>query len=77
MLKEIQAETSAVRSAVEEQREKLDKTTAEVDAVVKEMKEGEIKTREELAAIREEVNNVRDMLPKVCPSRPQTSPCPG
>jgi peroxin-14 len=68
-LKEIQAQTSAVRTAVEEQREKLDKTTTEVDAVVKEMKEGEIKTREELTAIREEVNNVRDMLPKVCSDR--------
>ena len=39
-MKEIQAETSAVRSAVEEQREKLDKTTSEVDAAVSIMGEG-------------------------------------
>ena len=65
LLKEIQAEPGAVRVAVEEQRERIDKTTSEVDAAVKEMKEGETKTREELASIREEVNNVRDMLPKV------------
>ncbi|KAI0704949.1 hypothetical protein BC835DRAFT_1403872 [Cytidiella melzeri] len=65
LLKEIQAETSAVRAAVEEQREKIDKTTSDVDAAVKEMREGESKTREELASIREEVNTVRDMLPKM------------
>lgn len=65
LLKEIQAETAAVRAAVEEQKEKVDKTTQDVDAVVKEMREGEIQTRDEMREIREEVNNIRDMLPKV------------
>lgn len=65
MLKEIQAETAAVRTAVEEQREKVDKTTADIEAVVQEMREGEVKTRDEMREIRDEIDNIREMLPKV------------
>lgn len=65
LLKEIQLETAAVRTAVEEQKEQVDKTTNDVQLVVKEMRDGEVKTRDELREIREEVNNVREMLPKV------------
>ena len=45
LLKEIQAETAAVRLAVEEQKEQVDKATKDVQAVVKEMRDGETKTR--------------------------------
>ncbi|KAI0080111.1 hypothetical protein K474DRAFT_1658377 [Panus rudis PR-1116 ss-1] len=65
LLKEIHAETAAVRAAVDEQREKVDKATQDVEEVVKEMKEGEAKTRDEMREIREEVNNIREMLPKM------------
>ncbi|KAH8102460.1 peroxisomal membrane anchor protein conserved region-domain-containing protein [Cristinia sonorae] len=65
LLKEIQADTAAVRAAVEEQKERVDKTTQEVELVVKEMKEGEAKTRDEMREIREEISNVREMLPKM------------
>lgn len=65
ILKEIQAETAAVRTAVEEQSEKVAKVTQEVEGVVKDMRDGEAKTRDEMREIREEVNNVREMLPKV------------
>lgn len=65
MLKEIQAETAAVRLAVEEQKAQVDKTTEDVQAAVKQMREGEVKTRDEIREIREEVNTIRDMLPKV------------
>ncbi|EMD42218.1 hypothetical protein CERSUDRAFT_110749 [Gelatoporia subvermispora B] len=65
LLKEIQAETAAVRTAVEEQNEKVVKVTRDVEEVVKEMKEGEAQTRDEMREIRDEVNNVRDMLPKM------------
>ncbi|KAH9950472.1 hypothetical protein B0H21DRAFT_868888 [Amylocystis lapponica] len=64
-LKEIQAETTAVRLAVEEQNGRVEKATQDVQDVVKQMKEGETKTRDEMREIREEVNNVRDMLPKM------------
>lgn len=64
LLKEIQNETAAVRAAVEEQKEKIDQTTDDVKAVVVEMREGETKTRDEMREIREEVNNIREMLPK-------------
>lgn len=65
LLKEIQAESAAVRSAVEAQNVKIDSTTANVDAVVVEMRDGETKTRDEMREIRDEVNNIREMLPKV------------
>ena len=65
LLKEIQAETASVRAAVEEQKETIDRATQDVRAVVSEMREGEIKTRDELREVREEINNIREMLPKV------------
>lgn len=65
LLKEIQAETAAVRTAVEEQNEKVAKVTQEVEGVVKDMRDGEARSRNEMCEIREEVNNVREMLPKV------------
>jgi peroxin-14 len=45
----------------------IDKTTADVEAVVKEMRDGESRTRDEMREIRDEVTNVREMLPKVNP----------
>ncbi|KXN89966.1 Peroxisomal membrane protein pex14 [Leucoagaricus sp. SymC.cos] len=65
LLKEIQSETAAVRAAVEEQKTKIDRTTEDVEAVVSEMRQGESRTRDEMREIREEVNNVREMLPKM------------
>ncbi|KAG6902912.1 hypothetical protein C0995_010082 [Termitomyces sp. Mi166 len=65
LLKEIQAESVAVRKAVEEQKEAIDRTTANVEAVVTEMRESEHKTRDEMREIRDEVNNIREMLPKM------------
>lgn len=73
LLKEIQAETAAVRVAVEEQNEKVTKVTEDVANVVKDMRESEAHTRNEMREIREEVNTVREMLPKVSP--PDRSPC--
>lgn len=64
-MKEIQAETEAVKSAVYEQNERVDKVTKDVEAVVTEMREGESKTRDEMREIRDEVENIREMLPKV------------
>jgi septal ring factor EnvC (AmiA/AmiB activator) len=68
LLKEIQAETEAVKSAVYEQNERVDKVTKEVESVVVEMREGESKTRDEMREIRDEVENIREMLPKVEPA---------
>ncbi len=67
LLKEIQAETASVRAAVEEQKDRIDKTTEDVKSVVVELREGETKTRDEMREIREEVTNIREMLPKVLP----------
>jgi len=53
---------------VENQQEKVDKATADVEATVQQMKEGESKARNEMREIREEVNNIREMIPKVISS---------
>ncbi|KAI6047575.1 peroxisomal membrane anchor protein conserved region-domain-containing protein [Pisolithus marmoratus] len=65
LLREIQDETASVRAAVEEQREKVDKATKDVESVVVEMREGEARTRDEMREIRDEVENIREMLPKM------------
>lgn len=65
LLKEIQSETAAVKQAVEEQKEKVDKTTKDVEAVVSEMRESEFKARDEMREVRDEINTIREMLPKV------------
>ncbi|KAK0233161.1 hypothetical protein IW262DRAFT_1470284 [Armillaria fumosa] len=65
LLKDIQAETALVRAAVEEQKEKVDKTTKDIEQVVTEMRGSELKTRDEMREIRDEVNTIREMLPKM------------
>ncbi|KAJ6604727.1 hypothetical protein DFH09DRAFT_1257444 [Mycena vulgaris] len=65
LLKEIQAESAAVRAAVEAQKEQINETTKNVDAMVREVHDGEAKTRDEMREIREEVNSIREMLPKM------------
>ncbi len=65
ILKEIRADTSAVKTAVENQQAKVDKATADVESAVQQMKEGESRARDEMREIREEVNNIREMIPKV------------
>jgi len=72
LLREIQAETAAVKTAVEEQREKVVKTTEDVQSVVKEMRDGEVKTRDEMREIREEITNIREMLPKMIEKNKET-----
>ncbi|GJE87587.1 peroxisomal membrane anchor protein [Phanerochaete sordida] len=65
MLKDIQAETTAVRRAVEEQKEKIEKTTQDVQNVVQEMRKNEEQTRSELKEVQDEVQAIRDLLPKM------------
>jgi peroxin-14 len=65
LLKEIQAETAAIRTAVDDQKKQVEKATKDVQTVVKEMRDGESKTRDDMRDIREEVKNVREMLPKM------------
>ncbi|KAJ4489330.1 hypothetical protein C8J55DRAFT_450376 [Lentinula edodes] len=65
LLREIQSETAAVKQAVEDQKEKVDRTTRDVETVVSEMRSAEARARDEMREIREEVNTIRDMLPKM------------
>jgi peroxin-14 len=43
----------------------VDKATADVETAVQQMREGETRARDEMREIREEVNNIREMVPKV------------
>ncbi|KAF8560421.1 hypothetical protein OG21DRAFT_1600190 [Imleria badia] len=72
LLKEIQAETASVRAAVDEQRERVDKASRDVQAVVVEMRQGETKTRDEMREIRDEIENIREMLPKMIEKNKET-----
>lgn len=72
LLKEIQAETAAVKLAVEDQKGKVDKAVADVEATVKQLRDGDAKTRDEMREIREEINNVREMLPKMIDKNKET-----
>ncbi|CCM05146.1 uncharacterized protein FIBRA_07355 [Fibroporia radiculosa] len=65
LLREIQAESSAMRMTVEQQNDKVEKVTQDVEEVVKEMRESDAKSKDEMREIREEVNNIREMLPKM------------
>ncbi|KZT72736.1 hypothetical protein DAEQUDRAFT_704347 [Daedalea quercina L-15889] len=65
LLKEIQTESAAVRLAVEQQNEKVEKATHDVEEVVKEMREGDSRVRDEMREIRDEISNIREMLPKM------------
>ena len=66
MLKQIQEETAGIKQAVEEQKAKVEQTTQDVDDCVREMREADERNRDEMREIREEVNSIREMLPKVC-----------
>ena len=50
---------------MENQQEKVDKATVDVETAVQQMREGESRARNEIREIREEVNNIREMIPKV------------
>lgn len=73
MLKDIQAETNAVRLAVEEQKERVEKTTQEVKGIVQEMHDNEMKTRNDFKEMQEEVQHIREMIPKVGPLYPHAN----
>jgi peroxin-14 len=64
-LKEIQEDTTSMRTAAEEQKRTVEQSVQEVDASVKELKSGEMKTRDELREIRAEVDSIRELLPRV------------
>ncbi|PCH33794.1 hypothetical protein WOLCODRAFT_135327 [Wolfiporia cocos MD-104 SS10] len=72
LLKEIQAESAAVRLAVEQQNEKVEAAARDVEEMVKEARESELKTSNEIREIREEVKNVREMLPKMMEKNKET-----
>lgn len=65
LLKEIQEEAKATRAAAEEQKSQIDKATTDVQDAVKEMREGELRTRDEMREIRQEIDSIQEMLPKV------------
>lgn len=61
----IDADTASQRTLLEEQSQKVDSALDKLQIAIKETKDAEAKTKADLRDIREEVNNVREMLPKV------------
>lgn len=65
LLKDIEAETQAMKTNLEEQRVQVEAAVQDVTAAVEEMRKGEAEVRDEMREIRAEVNNMQEMLPKV------------
>ena len=65
LLKEIEGETQAMKTNLEEQRVQVAAAVQDVTAAVEEMRKGEAEVRDEMREIRSEVNNMQEMLPKV------------
>lgn len=78
LLKEIEAETQAMKTNLEGQRLKVEAAVEDVTAAVAEMRKGEAEVRDEMREIRSEVNGMQEMLPKVRPRYilPSTFLCP-
>ena len=64
-LKDMQVDCQATRLAAETQQERIANLADQVESNLLTVKEGERKTRDDLREIREEVDIIRDMLPKV------------
>lgn len=64
MIKGIQSESAAARTIVDEECQKVDVALEKLQISLNEAKEAESTTKAELREIRDEVNTVRDMLPK-------------
>ncbi|KDQ11606.1 hypothetical protein BOTBODRAFT_57362 [Botryobasidium botryosum FD-172 SS1] len=65
LLKEIQESTTASREAAEEQKAQVDAAIAGVEKAVEDIKEGERRAQQELAELKDEVESVKDLLPKM------------
>ncbi|KAG8712299.1 peroxisomal membrane protein pex14 [Ceratobasidium sp. 394] len=65
LLKQIQEDTVAAHHAVQQQQEAVDSAVEEVKTVMAELRKGEEKSQNEMREIRSEIDNIRDMLPKM------------
>ncbi|KIM32711.1 hypothetical protein M408DRAFT_326457 [Serendipita vermifera MAFF 305830] len=65
LLKDIEAETQAMKTTLEEQRVQVEAAVQDVKTAVEEMRKGETEVRDEMREIRSEVNNMQEMLPKM------------
>ncbi|TFK57210.1 hypothetical protein OE88DRAFT_1803799 [Heliocybe sulcata] len=72
MLKEIQAETAAVRAGMEETKTEVSRTTDKVNAMVQDIEVAQSKAKDEMRGIRDEVQNIREMLPKMIDRNKET-----
>ncbi|QRV76301.1 peroxisomal membrane anchor protein (Pex14) [Ceratobasidium sp. AG-Ba] len=64
LLKQIQEETVAAQTAVQEQQKAVDSAVEEVKTVMEQLRKGEESSRDQMREIRSEVDNIREMLPK-------------
>lgn len=64
-LKDMQTDVDATRKAAETQRDRISSVADNVESNLTAVKESERKNRDDMREIREEVDIIRDMLPKV------------
>lgn len=65
LLKQIQEDTTTARDAVQQQQKAVDSAVEEVKTVMEMLKKGEESSQNEMREIRGEIDNIRDMLPKM------------
>ncbi|KZS93086.1 hypothetical protein SISNIDRAFT_455053 [Sistotremastrum niveocremeum HHB9708] len=65
LVQEVHRETEVARELIASQTAKVDGLVDEVESTVKELKESDVKNRDDLREIREEINVIREMLPKM------------
>ena len=58
-------ETKAVRLGIDQQKEIVENSIKEVEVAVREMKDGDKLREEEMRKVKEEVEGIRESLPKV------------
>ncbi|KAJ9098684.1 hypothetical protein QFC21_004332 [Naganishia friedmannii] len=66
ILADLQKQTGELQESVEGERVKVDKVVGEVEEAVDAVRKGEQKWREEMRDLRDEIEEVKDLVPKVC-----------
>lgn len=72
ILADLQQETSEIKSTLEDQCDKVDKTVEQVSAALQAVKDKEEERNDEMKSMREEVDSIKGLLEKVGPKPAMT-----
>jgi peroxin-14 len=65
-LNDVKEETTSVMRAIDGQATKVNEALALVETTLKELKEADDKRDEELKSLKEDVESIKTLIPKVC-----------